>query len=176
MTAAMPGGSRAAASEQRRRQRQLVADTNPFSTERRTSSPFADLASELAELTREANRANTTLYTIDPRGLVGGPDLDEKVDMTEWQNHIRETQNSLRVIAEQTGGYRGRQLERLRQGAQADRRRDQRLLRFGLLLQQSGSDQEAACHRDPRESERTLRSEIQNVVYAQAAAAAEPSK
>ena len=29
---------------------------------------------ELAELTRQANRANATLYTIDPRGLVGGPD------------------------------------------------------------------------------------------------------
>ena len=65
---------------------------------------LADLASELAELTREANRANATLYTIDPRGLVGGPDLDENVDQVEWQNHIRETQQSLRVLAEQTGG------------------------------------------------------------------------
>src|SRR5262245_47842917 len=55
----------------------------------------ADLAAELAELTRQANRANATLYTIDPRGLVGGPDLDEKVDPVEWQNYIRESQNSL---------------------------------------------------------------------------------
>jgi hypothetical protein len=46
------------------------------------------------------------MYTIDPRGLVGGPDLDEtKLDMQDWQDHIRETQNSLRVIAELTGGY-----------------------------------------------------------------------
>ena len=37
----------------------------------------ADLARELGELTRTANRANATIYTIDPRGLVGGPDLDE---------------------------------------------------------------------------------------------------
>ena len=44
---------------------------------------FADLVGELAELTRAANRANTTIYTIDPRGLVGGPDLDEKIDMME---------------------------------------------------------------------------------------------
>ncbi len=35
-----------------------------------------------AELTRTANRANATVYTIDPRGLVGGPDLDEQVDPT----------------------------------------------------------------------------------------------
>jgi hypothetical protein len=46
------------------------------------------------------------MYTIDPRGLVGGPDLDEtKLDMTDWQDHIRETQSSLRVIAELTGGF-----------------------------------------------------------------------
>jgi VWFA-related protein len=78
-------------------------DVNPFD---RTSNEFAaaDLASELAELTRQANRANTTIYTIDPRGLVGGPDLDEKIDMVEWQNYIRESQNSLRTIAELTGG------------------------------------------------------------------------
>src|SRR3954453_12898450 len=81
------------------------SDTNPFS---KSGNEFAaaDLASELSELTREANRANTTMYTIDPRGLVGGPDLDEtKLDMTDWQDHIRETQSSLRVIAEETGGY-----------------------------------------------------------------------
>jgi VWFA-related protein len=81
------------------------SDANPFDTNRQSQEfSFADLASELAELTREANRANATLYTIDPRGLVGGPDLDEQVDQVEWQNHIRETQNSLRVLAEQTGG------------------------------------------------------------------------
>ena len=64
----------------------------------------ADLAAELSELTRAANRANATIYTIDPRGLVGGPDLDEQIDMVEWQNYVRESQDSLRVIAELTGG------------------------------------------------------------------------
>jgi VWFA-related protein len=79
------------------------SDINPFD---RTSNEFAaaDLASELAEVTREANRANATIYTIDPRGLVGGPDLDEKIDMVEWQDYIRESQNSLRTLAELTGG------------------------------------------------------------------------
>src|SRR4029079_6509579 len=32
----------------------------------------ADLAFELGEITRSANRSNTTIYTIDPRGLVAG--------------------------------------------------------------------------------------------------------
>ena len=65
----------------------------------------ADLVSELAWLTRAANRANVTMYTIDPRGLVGMPDLDEKVDMVEWQAYVRTSQDSLRTIAELTGGY-----------------------------------------------------------------------
>ncbi len=65
---------------------------------------FADLVSDLAELTRAANRANTTIYTIDPRGLVGGPDLDEKIDMMEYLDYVRSSQDSLRVLADLTGG------------------------------------------------------------------------
>src|SRR5678815_287188 len=58
-----------------------------------------------AELTRQANRANTTIYTIDPRGLVAGADIDQTgLDSADWQDHVRETQSSLRVIAESTGG------------------------------------------------------------------------
>ena len=79
-------------------------DANPFT---RTGNEFAaaDLAAQLLELTRAANRANTTIYTIDPRGLVAGPDLDQTtLDPGDWQDHIRETQSSLRVIAELTGG------------------------------------------------------------------------
>ena len=65
----------------------------------------ADLIAELAELTRAANRANATFYTIDPRGLVAGQDIgDTQVDISEWNRHLRETQDSLRVLAEETGG------------------------------------------------------------------------
>jgi VWFA-related protein len=79
-------------------------DTDPFQTQ---GNKFyqADLVSDLSWLTRNANRANVTMYTIDPRGLVGMPDLDEKVDMVEWQNYVRTSQDSLRTIAELTGGY-----------------------------------------------------------------------
>ncbi|MEP6917216.1 MAG: VWA domain-containing protein [Acidobacteriota bacterium] len=79
------------------------SDTNPFMRQGNEFS-FADLASELSELTREANRANTTIYAIDPRGLVGAPDLDEKVDMMDYQAYITTSQNSLRVLSEQTSG------------------------------------------------------------------------
>ncbi|OFV89573.1 MAG: hypothetical protein A3G76_14760 [Acidobacteria bacterium RIFCSPLOWO2_12_FULL_65_11] len=64
----------------------------------------ADLARELGEVTRAANRANTTIYTIDPRGLIGQPDIDQAVDPQQWNNFVRTTQDSLRVLAEETGG------------------------------------------------------------------------
>jgi VWFA-related protein len=80
-----------------------VEENNPFMMQGNKFAE-ADLVSELSWLTRAANRANATFYTIDPRGLVGGPDLDEKVDMVEWQNHVRSTQDSLRTLAELTGG------------------------------------------------------------------------
>jgi len=79
---------------------------DPFIRQQNQGNNFAeaDLVRELAELTRAANRANATLYTIDPRGLVAGPDLDQQVETQEWQDYVRETQDSLRVLAEQTGG------------------------------------------------------------------------
>ena len=64
----------------------------------------ADLNRELAELTRAANRANATIFTIDPRGLVAGQDIDQEVNQQDWNAYLRETQDSLRVIAEETGG------------------------------------------------------------------------
>ena len=82
-----------------------VPETNPF-TKGGNEFAAADLAAELAELTRAANRANTTMYTIDPRGLVAGADIDQTtLDSRDWQDHVRETQSSLRVIAELTGGF-----------------------------------------------------------------------
>jgi VWFA-related protein len=80
-----------------------IPDTDPFLKQGNLFAA-ADLAAQLAELTRAANRANTTIYTIDPRGLVGWPDLDEKVDVVEFQNHVKTTQDSLRVLADLTGG------------------------------------------------------------------------
>ncbi len=81
-------------------------ETDPFYRNQQSSQALAegDLIRELAELTRAANRANATLYTIDPRGLIAGQDLDDEVDTADWNEYVRETQSSLRVLAEQTGG------------------------------------------------------------------------
>jgi len=82
------------------------AQTDPFTQQQKQNEEFADadLARELGELTRQANRANVTMYTIDPRGLVGMGDIDEQVDPQQWSEYVRKTQDSLRVIAEETGG------------------------------------------------------------------------
>jgi VWFA-related protein len=82
---------------------------NPFGNSRREpgrGAQFADtdLYIELAELTRAANRANATFYTIDPRGLVAGADIDEDVEPHDWDVYVRKTQDSLRALAELTGG------------------------------------------------------------------------
>jgi len=80
------------------------SEYDPFT---RSSQRFADadLIREMAELTRAANRANATIYTLDPRGLVAGAEIDENIDPVEWQNFVRKSQESLRTIAELTGGF-----------------------------------------------------------------------
>jgi len=82
------------------------SQTDPLTQQQKQSETFADadLARELGELTRQANRSNVTMYTIDPRGLVGMGDIDEQVDPQQWNEYIRKSQDSLRVIAEETGG------------------------------------------------------------------------
>jgi VWFA-related protein len=80
--------------------------TDPLTSQQKQNETFADadLARELGEVTRQANRANVTVYTIDPRGLVGMGDIDEQVDPQQWNEFVRKSQDSLRVIAEETGG------------------------------------------------------------------------
>ena len=80
---------------------------DPFFRTQQSSQLLAagDLVRELAELTRAANRANATIYTIDPRGLSAGPDIDADIKVEEWNAHLRDAQGSLRVIAEETGGF-----------------------------------------------------------------------
>jgi VWFA-related protein len=80
------------------------ANMNPFETGT-MGFALADLVSQLAELTRAANRANTTFYTIDPRGLVAGPDINQTITNTEWRNYIQTSVDSLKTIADLTGGF-----------------------------------------------------------------------
>ena len=129
------------------------SEQRPGRRQQKQSEQFADadLARELYEITQAANRANTTIYTIDPRGLVGPlADLDENVDPQQWSEFVRKSQDSLRTLAEETGGHRGRQHERLHEGAEAHGCRDERLLRAGVLLEEPGHPEAAAVGRSPQ--------------------------
>jgi VWFA-related protein len=90
------GGRFGQTREEGRQEQQNMRSGNVFAD--------ADLARDLGDLTRRANRANATIYTIDPRGLVAGPDLDQQLDPVEYGEHVRKTQDSLRVLADETGG------------------------------------------------------------------------
>jgi VWFA-related protein len=108
----MDSNSPFAQNEMARSQKQAMQNedgtnsNDPFANQQKQNETFADadLARELGEMTRQANRANVTMYTIDPRGLVGMGDIDEQVDPQQWQEYVRKSQDSLRVIAEETGG------------------------------------------------------------------------
>ena len=63
-----------------------------------------DLLAYLRELTLTANRANVTLYPVDPRGLTGVVDAGKYLDQSDWRTVVQKSQSSLRYLAEQTGG------------------------------------------------------------------------
>ena len=65
----------------------------------------SDLIAQMSELIRAANRANVTFYTIDPRGLMAGPDINLDLGAREWQDYLNNTISSLKVLGDETGGF-----------------------------------------------------------------------
>jgi VWFA-related protein len=64
-----------------------------------------DLQREMQDVFAAANRSNTALYTVDPRGLATGEfDIDENVSIGRSNNSLRQTQDTLRVLADETDG------------------------------------------------------------------------
>lgn len=64
-----------------------------------------DLYGYMRELTLSANRANVSIYAIDPRGLSGVVDAGTYLDQSEWRTYLQKTQSTLRFMSEQTGGF-----------------------------------------------------------------------
>jgi VWFA-related protein len=90
------------------KQSELTPD-NPLADARyreRTMWKESELIAEEADLTRTANRANVTFYTIDPRGLITGMDagMSNKIEYPDLRRFIDTQANSLKVLAEETGG------------------------------------------------------------------------
>ena len=82
----------------------LIDEDNPFFSLARVTSDI-DLYRLTRELTLSANRANASIYTIDPRGLAGITDAGQYVDQSEWRTYLQKTTSTLRYMAEETGGF-----------------------------------------------------------------------
>jgi hypothetical protein len=64
-----------------------------------------DLREELREVFAAANRNNTSIYAVDPRGLSGGEfDIAQNVGPQASQAALGQTMDTLRVLADETDG------------------------------------------------------------------------
>lgn len=73
--------------------------------ERRQFFDSAEMQSDLRELYNAANRNNTAIYTLDPRGLaVFEFDMGENIGQGYDRQQLQSTQDTLRTIAEETDG------------------------------------------------------------------------
>ena len=90
----------------------------------------SELAREILELATAANRANASFYTVDPRGLVAGPEAsDYRLNDSRSFNHWIFTTPEHPAIdrrADRRPGFR--EPERFRRCVSGNRRRDERLL------------------------------------------------
>jgi VWFA-related protein len=72
-----------------------------------------DVQQAMNNLFAAATRANASIYAVDPRGVTSGMEdaidigsfpTDNSISMTDLQNELRISQDSLRVMATETGG------------------------------------------------------------------------
>ena len=70
-----------------------------------TATADIDLYAYMRELILTANRANVSIYSVDPRGLQGVTDAGQYLDQSEWRTYLQKTQSTLRLMAEATGGF-----------------------------------------------------------------------
>ena len=73
-----------------------------------------DVQREIRDLVASATRANVNVYSVDPRGVtsgmedaieIGGFTGDPKLNATNLMNEMRLEHDSLRVVADETGGF-----------------------------------------------------------------------
>jgi VWFA-related protein len=84
--------------------RTLIDQENPY-FRMGTITADIDLYGYMRELTLSANRTNTSIFTVDPRGLAGVTDAGQYLDQSEVRTFLNKTISTLRYIAEETGGF-----------------------------------------------------------------------
>ena len=85
--------------------RNPLAGENSVTEDRADFISQIDVQQEMQEVFNAANRNNTALYTVDPRGLATGEfDISENVGMQRSSESLRQTQDTLRILADETDG------------------------------------------------------------------------
>ena len=85
--------------------RNPTAGENSIVEDRAEMTGQMDVQQEMRDVFSAANRSNTALYTVDPRGLTSGEfDISENVGMQRSDAALRQTQDTLRVLAAETDG------------------------------------------------------------------------
>ena len=82
-----------------------LAGENNLNEDRARSMAEIDLQSELQLVFDAANRSNTAIYAVDPRGLSTGEfDIADNIGNRQSQEALRSTISSLQTLAENTDG------------------------------------------------------------------------
>ena len=82
-----------------------MAGENNLAEERARNMAEFDLQTELQSVFDAANRSNTAIYAVDPRGLSTGEfDIADNIGPRQSQESLRSTLATLQVLAENTDG------------------------------------------------------------------------
>ena len=82
-----------------------LAGEDSLTEDRARFAAELDVQTELQRVFDSANRSNTTIYAVDPRGLSTGEfDIQDNITARPSQDALRQTQNTLRTLAEETDG------------------------------------------------------------------------
>jgi VWFA-related protein len=85
--------------------RDPFAGDNNMLEDRARFSADVDMLQELQDVFDAANRNNTSIYAVDPRGLSAGEfDISENISMTTSQSYLNSSMDTLRTMAENTDG------------------------------------------------------------------------
>lgn len=82
-----------------------TAPVDPRTEDRARFQAEIDIQQKLRDIAETANRNNTAIYSLDPRGLaVGEYDMADNIDQRISFDSLRQSQDTLRVLADNTDG------------------------------------------------------------------------
>ena len=83
----------------------MAGSGSSVTEDRARFSADMDVQMELQSVFDAANRTNTSIYAVDPRGLATGEyDIQDNINFQVSSQQLRATQDTLRVLAENTDG------------------------------------------------------------------------